>query len=104
MVYTDDILEMAKLVGINPTKGVSDDGGIYYYYNDSELQDYVGLPFFDEWDDLIKVVEKIESYGGEENLFYITGSVVKVFGETFNSGSKKKSVLDAIKFWIEKNK
>lgn len=60
MEYTEEILKIAKFMGINPIKGFSEHtGSEYYYYNNSEMKDYEALPFYRSWDELMPVLEKI---------------------------------------------
>jgi len=52
---------IAKLMGLHPIKDINErTGKEYYYYNNSEMQDYVALPSYDyDWGDLMPVVEHI---------------------------------------------
>lgn len=52
---------IAKFMGINPIKGISEQTGKeYYYYNNSKMQDFEALPCYNEdWSELMQVVEKI---------------------------------------------
>ena len=54
---------IAEFMGIQPIKAISDNTGkTYYYYNNSEMEDYEALPeYHSDWNWLMAVVEKIES-------------------------------------------
>lgn len=51
---------IAKFMGLKPIKDIcSRTGKEYYYYNDAELEDFVALPTYRNYDELMSVVEKI---------------------------------------------
>jgi len=55
-----DSVAIAKYMGINPIKGVSENSGkVYYYYNDPILKDYEVLPTYKHWGELMPVVVQI---------------------------------------------
>lgn len=103
-MYTEEILNIAKFMGITPIKGISEHtGNVYYYYNNHEAKDYEGLPFYDEWNEIIPVVEKIEKIGGGDNEFDIFGNCVQLGSSEFIGKSKKEAILKAINWWIKNN-
>lgn len=104
MEYTEEILQIARFMGLHPIQGISNfDGGIYYYYNNAELEDYEGLPFYDNWGEIMPVVEKIESLGGDENEFDIFGNCVQLGDKEFVGKNKIEAVIKAVNWWIFKN-
>lgn len=54
-------VSIAKFMGIEPIKAISEHSRKeYYYYNNAEMKDYEALPNYNEsWDFLMPVVEKI---------------------------------------------
>lgn len=104
MIYTEEILKIAKFMGIEPIKGFNKHTqNYYYYYNNAEMKDYEGLSFYNEWNDIIPVVIKIESLGGDENEFDIFGNCVQLEDQEFVGKTKKEATLKAINWWISKN-
>ena len=102
--YSEEILKIAKLMGITPIKGISEHSGDeYYYYNNSEMQDYEALPFYHTWDELMPVIIKIESFGGDKNEFDIFGNCVQLGDKEFVSETKIESVRNAIYWWVSNN-
>lgn len=62
--YTEDILSIAVFMGIETIKAINSyTGATYYYYNNVHAEDYEGLPFYNDWNELMPVVEKIQSLG-----------------------------------------
>lgn len=59
---------IAEFMGINVMEGFNDHSGKkYYYYNNAELEDYEGLPFYNfEWNYLMPVCKKWDIFY-EEN-------------------------------------
>jgi len=102
--YSEETLKIAKFMGIQPMKGISNfDGGVYYYYNNSEMQDYEALPFYNTWDELMPVVIKIESIGGRhENILEIFGNCVNIGDEQFFGETKVEAVYKAVVWCISK--
>lgn len=50
MQYTEEILKIARFMGIKPIKGFNEwSGEHYYYYNNAELEDNEALPFYDNF-------------------------------------------------------
>ena len=75
--YTETTLKIAKYMGITPIKGINEKtGNEYYYYNNYELKDYEALPFYNTWEDLMPVVNKIisERFDDWENVY------LRIFG------------------------
>jgi len=104
MEYTEEILKIAKFMGLAPIKGFNEHtGNEYYYYNNSEMQDYEGLPFYNTWEEIMPVVIKIESLGGEKNEFDIFGNCVELGDEEFVGKTKLEAVIKAINWWLSKN-
>lgn len=99
--YIEDTLKIAKFMGITPIKGVSKhDGGIYYYYNNTEMQDFEALPFYNTFNELMSVVIKIESINENENIFNIFGKSVKIMNKEFVCETKIESIREAVVWWI----
>ncbi len=104
MQYTETILAIAKFMGITPMKGVCEEtGNTYYYYNNPELQSYVGLPFYNTWEEIMPVVVKIESLIGDENKFVIFWKSVQVGDKEFVGGTKLEMVIKAVGWWVMNN-
>ena len=104
MKYTEEILQIARFMGLHPIKGINEySGKEYYYYNNAELQDCEGLPFYNEWNEIMPVVEKIESLGGDENEFDIFGNCVQLGDKEFVAKNKIKAVIKAVNWWILRN-
>ena len=60
MIYNNNIISIAKFMGIEPIKGINEQtGNEYYYYNNAVMEDYEALPTYSNWCDLMPVVEKI---------------------------------------------
>ena len=103
MEYTEDILNIARFMGIKPIMGINEHyyNSIYYYYNNAEMQLYEGLPFYNEWNEIIPVVIKIESLGGDQNEFDIFGNCVQLSDEEFVGIDKLDAVIKAVNWWIK---
>ena len=53
---------IAEFMGIKVRTGISVDGSLYYYWNNPEMEDDESIPDYDcDWNELMKVVEKISS-------------------------------------------
>jgi len=99
--YTENTLKIARFMGITPIKGISvNTGGEYYYYNNLEFKDYDGLPFYNTWDELMPVVIKIESFGGDDNELDIFGNCVQLGDMEFVGETKLDAVYEAVVFWV----
>ena len=63
---------IAEFMGIQPIEAISDNTSkTYYYYNNSEMEDYEALPeYHSDWNWLMKVVEKIEKEFCSTNIHY----------------------------------
>jgi hypothetical protein len=60
MEYTEEILCIARYMGLEPKEGVAaSTGKKFYFYNCPKAKDYEPLPYYNEWNDLMPVVEKI---------------------------------------------
>jgi hypothetical protein len=104
MKYTENMLIIAKFMGIQPMRGISEyTGNEYYYYNNVEMESYEALPFYNTWDELMPVVIKIESFDGDENELDIFGNCVQIGDEEFVSKTKIDSVFNAVVWWINKH-
>lgn len=60
--YSEQNKTIAEFMGIQVMTGYNEHNNNrkYYYYNNSIIQDYVGLPMYEEdWNDLIPVITKI---------------------------------------------
>lgn len=82
---------------------------IVYLDSKSELRHLInnrskseGLLFDCDWNWLMCVVEKIESYGGDKNEFDIYGNCVQLGNEGFFGKSKIDATYKAVCWWIEK--
>lgn len=103
MEYTEDRLNIAKFMGIKLIIGFNKHTeNHYYYYYDAEMGDYEGLPFYNEWNEIMPVVIKIESLGGDENEFDIFGNCVQLGDEEFVGKKKLDAVIKAVNWWINK--
>lgn len=101
MEYTDEILKIAKFMGLNPIKGFNEhSGNNYYYYNNAEMQDFEALPLYDNYKEIMPVVVKIESFGGDENEFDIFGNCVQLGNKEFVGETKLEAVIKAVNWWI----
>lgn len=104
MKYTEKIIEIAKFMGLRPIKGFNEyTGEEYYYYNNDEMKDHEPVPFYNNWNEIMPVVIKIESLGGDENEFDIFGNCVQLGDEEFVGKTKLEAVIKAINYWISKN-
>ena len=112
--YTEEVLSIARFMGIKPIKGIDEHtGSEYYYYNNPEHQDFEGLPFYNTWDELMPVVEKIESVM-EKSPKRKKGECIDIKGkytwigyydipnECFGGSTKIESVFKAVSWWISK--
>lgn len=104
MEYTEEILKIAKFMGLHPIKGFNKHtGDHYYYYNNVEMQDFESLPFYDSWDEIMPVVIKIESFGGDENEFDIFGNCVQLGNLEFVGKTKLDAIIKAVNWFVSKN-
>ena len=102
MNYTEDMLKIAKFMGLTPIKGFNEaTGNTYYYYNDEAFQSNRPLPWYDTWEEIMPVVVKIES-NAIEDLFKISGNQVRLSGETFIGVTKLEAIIKAVNWWIGK--
>lgn len=120
----ENIIENNKLIAeflnITLIEGFNKEtGGTFYYYNDVEMQDFVGMPeYHNSWNDLMPVVEKIESIIDELNQCRFNVQIEQCFccivdNKTsediceFDGDTKIEvvytAVVEFIKFW-NKNK
>jgi hypothetical protein len=102
MEYTEEIIKIAEFMGIKPIKDLNNHGNEYYYY-DNGLGEYEALPYYNDWNEIMPVVIKIESFGGDENEFDIFGNCVQLGDDEFVGKTKLDAVTKAINFWISKN-
>jgi hypothetical protein len=104
MKYTEEILKKAEFMGLVPIKGINEHtGNEYYYYNNAEMQDYEGLPFYDNWSEIMPIVVKIESFGGDDNEFDIFGNCVQLGDKEFVGKTKFDAVNQAVDWWISQH-
>ena len=63
---------IAKFMGLHPIKDISSrTGKEYYYYNNSDTQDFEALPTYRNYEELMPVVEKIMTLQfNDENAEY----------------------------------
>ena len=102
--YTEDTINIAKFMGIEPIKRVDENtSNIYYCYNNYEAQDIEALPLYNEWNELMPVVIKIEKLGGDDNEFDIFGNCVQLGDEEFVGVDKMEAVWKAVVWWISNN-
>ena len=91
-------------MGLNPIKGFNENtGNHYYYYNNVEMEDYESLPFYNSWGEIMPVVIKIESFGGDENEFDIFGNCVQIGDKEFIGETKLDAVIKSVNWWISEN-
>jgi len=103
MGYTEEILKIARFMGIEPIKGFNvETGNYYYYYNNVEMQGFEALPFYNTWDEIMPVVEKIENINSDCELTII-GNYVEIGDEGFVSYSKLESIIKAVNWWASKH-
>jgi len=103
MLYTEEILKIAKFMGLNPIKSFNEHtGNHYYYYNNVEMQDYEALPFYGNWEEIMPVVIKIESFGGDKNKLDIFGNCVQLGDEEFIGKTKLEAVIKAVNWWVSR--
>jgi len=100
--YTETTLKIAKLMGLTPIKILNENTGtVSYYYDDPIMKDYESLPFYNTWDELMPVVIKIESIGGDDdNEFDIFGNCVQLGEQEFVGETKIEAVIKAIAWWV----
>ena len=91
-------------MGLNPEKKVGTTGNIYYCYNDPIMEGYEPVPFYNEWNDVMAVVEKInEKMGIEEDKFILKNRCAIVSRKSFHGTSILDATTKAINWWINKN-
>ena len=104
---------IAEFMGIQPIKAISDNTGkTYYYYNNSEMEDYEALPeYHSDWNWLMQVVEKIETHGFtfdiKKNWSCITRKGEKIIIRWEEDNNKIEAVYNAcLEFikWYNENK
>lgn len=101
MEYTYNVLKIAKLMGIMPIKAFNEySGKEYYCYNNTEMKSFETLPFYNTWNEIMPIVIKIESLGGDENKINIFGNCVKIGTEEFIAETKLSALIKAINWWI----
>jgi len=104
MKYTEEIIRIANFMRLNPIKGFNErTGDCYYYYNNAEMQDDEALPFYNNWEEIMPVVIKIESFGGDKNEFDIFGNCVQLGDEEFVGKTKLEAVIKAVNWWLLHN-
>ena len=100
MEYTEEILKIAKFMGIKPIHGVNEYMIDYYYYNNVEMKSYEGLPFYNSWNEIMPVVIEIERFLEDGNKFDIFGNCVQLEDEEFVGETKLEAVIKAVNWWI----
>ena len=104
MEYSEEILNIAKFMGIMPIKAFNEyTGNHYYFYNNVDMQDYEAIPFYNSWDEIMPVVIKIESFGGDENELDIFGNCVQLGDKEFVGNTKLESVINAVNWWVSQH-
>lgn len=93
---------IARFMGITPIEGkpTKPTSKPYFYYNNSQNKDYEAVPFYNTWDELMPVVEKIESLGGDENEFDIFGNCVQLGDKEFVGKTKLHAVYKAVCYYV----
>lgn len=92
-------------MGIKPIKGINEyTNAEYYYYNNPQLQDFDAIPFYNSWDEIMPVIEKIENFGGDSNEIDIFGNCVQIGDKEFVGKTKIEVVIEAVNWWIKANK
>lgn len=87
-------------MGIEPIRGYNEfSKTCYYYYNNEELEDYVAVPFYDNWDDIMEVIEKIEEMSYIN--VYINGNNCRWDIDRFQGKTKMEAVLKFIDWWLD---
>lgn len=104
MKYTEEILQIARFMGLVPIRGFNESTGEhYYYYNNADEQDFDALPFYNTFEEIMPVVIKIESLGGDENEFDIFGNCVQLGEEEFVGKTKLEAIIKAVNWWMNLN-
>jgi hypothetical protein len=67
------------------------------------MECYEALPTYSNWDEIMPVVIKIESFGGDENELDIFGNCVQLGDMEFVGKTKLDVVIKAVNWWISQN-
>lgn len=103
-IYTENILNIAKFMGILPIKGFNEFSGIeYYYYNNIENRDYEPVPLYDTWDELMPVLCKIEEDTLTNMYVHICENVVLYGIKRFIGINKFDAIFKFISYWVNEN-
>jgi hypothetical protein len=70
-----------------------------YWYHEEELKDWVAVPFYDNWDDIMEVIEKIEEMSYID--VYINGNNCRWDIDRFQGKTKMEAVLKFIDWWLD---
>ena len=97
--------KIAKFIGVD-----IDYSDVIYKDSKSELKHLInnrnksdGLLFDSNWEWIMEVVEKIESFGGDENEFDIFGNCVQLGDKEFIGKTKIEATYKAVCWWILQN-
>lgn len=102
---------IAEFMGLHVYSGISPSGEKYYYYNNSALQDFEGLPSYKTcWNALMEVVEHIESLESNNSIsIHWHGTYINSFKGTVDikgkvtNGSRLDHTYDAVIKFINKH-
>jgi hypothetical protein len=105
MKYTDETIKIAKFMGLKEITGLYDDilDTTFYSYQPDNRYGLESVPHYNTWNDIMPVVIKIESMGGDENEFDIFGNCVQLGDEEFVGKTKMEAVRKAIDWWLKEN-
>lgn len=94
--------KMAKFIGVDvnysDNKYMDSKSPLRHIINNRDKAD--GLLFDSDWNWLMAVVEKIESFGGDVNEFDIFGNCVQLGDAEFVGRSKIEATYNAVCWWI----
>ena len=65
--------------------------------------DVEGLQFYDNWNEIMPVVIKIESFGGDENELDIFSNCVQLGDKEFVGKTKLEAVIKAVNWWVSQH-
>lgn len=102
-IYNNDILNIAKFMGITPIKKVNaHTGNEYYYYNNSKMRDFESLPFYNTWDELMPVLCKIEEKT-DDWLIKICKNTVTYDNKEFRGNDKFDAIFKFIIYCLDEH-
>lgn len=101
MKYTKKVLRIAVFMGIHPIKVEDKETKeISYYYNNFEKTNEP-VPFYNTWNELMPVIEKIEKKTNKAVMIENT----EVWGNNIykNKSTKFKSAFSFVNKWVKQN-